>query len=281
MVKDFKNDKVLKLVHPGGFVEIHDSPMTADEVMKKNPRHCVARPNMFRFPWIVVRPESLLKPGGVFYIVPVHNIHSLPQKNRYQNQDPLLLQLVSLDSFLELTNCHQLRKQHNHTISPTRTKIDCKIEHWPEDTIFPKCLVRDTQHHDPYYSEESLVKSRLEPQLFYDSSKISFSVDSWDATFGFKVHQEPKQQPQVESFIEPRPLFSVDIASSDATQMVAFPKVESGELNSSEELKALKSCLKKDTHFKSRGLKVKFAFSDKDNEKIKEEVIIFQPIESP
>lgn len=68
---------VLKLVYPGGFVELHKNPITAGEVMKRNPRHCVTRPDVFKFPWIVVRPESVLKPGRVFYVVPYHTIHRL------------------------------------------------------------------------------------------------------------------------------------------------------------------------------------------------------------
>ncbi|KAM0944162.1 hypothetical protein DsansV1_C11g0105901 [Dioscorea sansibarensis] len=68
---------VLKLVHPGGFVEVHYGPMAAAQVMAKNPRHCVTRPDVFKFPWIVVRPESILKPGRVYFIVPFRTIHQL------------------------------------------------------------------------------------------------------------------------------------------------------------------------------------------------------------
>ncbi|KAJ0054596.1 hypothetical protein Pint_01559 [Pistacia integerrima] len=54
---------VLKLVHPGGYVEILREPITAAEVIKKNPRHSVTRPDVFQYPWIVVRPESILNLG--------------------------------------------------------------------------------------------------------------------------------------------------------------------------------------------------------------------------
>ncbi|XAR58721.1 hypothetical protein NMG60_11014220 [Bertholletia excelsa] len=67
----------LRLVYPGRYVEIHHQPITAAEVMRKNPRHCVARPDVFRFPWIVVRPESILSPGKVFYVVPHRTLHGL------------------------------------------------------------------------------------------------------------------------------------------------------------------------------------------------------------
>ncbi|RWR74353.1 hypothetical protein CKAN_00268000 [Cinnamomum micranthum f. kanehirae] len=74
-----KGESVLRLVHPGGFMEIHRRPVKASEVIEKNPRHCVTRPDVFKFPWIVVSPDSILEPGNVFYIVPNHTIYSLLQ----------------------------------------------------------------------------------------------------------------------------------------------------------------------------------------------------------
>ncbi|GFZ20136.1 hypothetical protein Acr_28g0008410 [Actinidia rufa] len=79
---------VLKLVHPGRHVEIHKEPITAAEVMRKNPRHCVTRPDVFKFPWIVVKPESILFPGTVFYIVPNQTIHRLIKARGNYNQCP-------------------------------------------------------------------------------------------------------------------------------------------------------------------------------------------------
>ncbi|KAL5834511.1 hypothetical protein ACOSQ4_014008 [Xanthoceras sorbifolium] len=83
-----KESCVLKLVYPGGVVEIHQKPITAAEVMKRNPRHCVTRPDVFRspWPWLVVRPESVLKTGRVFFIVPYHTIYRLLQPKESQDQ---------------------------------------------------------------------------------------------------------------------------------------------------------------------------------------------------
>lgn len=75
---------VIKLVYPRGHVEIHREPITAGEVMKRNPRHCVARPDIFKFPWIVIRPESVLQPGRVFFVVPRHTIYCLLQQKLFQ-----------------------------------------------------------------------------------------------------------------------------------------------------------------------------------------------------
>ncbi|GLT28191.1 hypothetical protein SLA2020_031410 [Shorea laevis] len=72
-----REEGLLKLVHPDRFVEIHMQPITAAEVMMKNPRHCIARPDVFENPWIVVRLESVLHLGRVFFIVPNHTLHKL------------------------------------------------------------------------------------------------------------------------------------------------------------------------------------------------------------
>lgn len=69
-------------------MEIHRRPVKASEVMLKNPRHCVTRPDVFKFPWIVVRPESILEPGNVFFIVPNHTIHSLLQAYESSVENP-------------------------------------------------------------------------------------------------------------------------------------------------------------------------------------------------
>ncbi|KAK6911247.1 PADRE domain [Dillenia turbinata] len=91
-----KEKAVLKLVHPGGHVELHKEPITAAEVMNKNPRHCVTRPDVFEYPWIVVRPESILFPGSIFYIVPYHTIHRLMQSSTSQGNHAHQEQVHSL-----------------------------------------------------------------------------------------------------------------------------------------------------------------------------------------
>lgn len=68
---------VLKLVYRGGVVECHRVPILAGDVLDKNPRHCIARPDVFTNPWIVVRPESILRPGDVFYVVSFRTLRSL------------------------------------------------------------------------------------------------------------------------------------------------------------------------------------------------------------
>ena len=79
---------VLKLVHAGRYVEVHREPIRAAEVMRRNPRHCVTRPDVFEFPWIVVKPESVLLPGSVFLIVPHSTIYVLIKAKGLSNQPP-------------------------------------------------------------------------------------------------------------------------------------------------------------------------------------------------
>ncbi|XVE78083.1 hypothetical protein DITRI_Ditri13aG0115400 [Diplodiscus trichospermus] len=79
----------LKLVYPGRYVEIYKEPITAAEILKKHPRHSVARPDVFEYPWIVVRPESVLKLGRVFYVVPNATIYKLIKDKGYNVQPSL------------------------------------------------------------------------------------------------------------------------------------------------------------------------------------------------
>ncbi|KAK7338938.1 hypothetical protein VNO77_19572 [Canavalia gladiata] len=79
---------VLKLVHPGRHIEVHREPIRAAEVMRKNPRHCITRPDIFKLPWIVVKPDSILLPGNVFLIVPNRTIYDLLKAKGQTYQSP-------------------------------------------------------------------------------------------------------------------------------------------------------------------------------------------------
>lgn len=83
--------QVLKIVHPGGHAELHDRPVLAAEIINRNPRCCVAHPNIFQQPWAIVAPDTTLMPGQKFYVVPVSTIRRLQKLslkyNTSQNQD--------------------------------------------------------------------------------------------------------------------------------------------------------------------------------------------------
>ncbi|KAI3806153.1 hypothetical protein L1987_22046 [Smallanthus sonchifolius] len=70
-----KEKGVLKLVHPGRHIEYHRTSIAAGEIMRKNPRHSITRPDFFKHPNTVVCPESVMVPGQVFYIIPSTTIH--------------------------------------------------------------------------------------------------------------------------------------------------------------------------------------------------------------
>ncbi|KAI5337537.1 hypothetical protein L3X38_016808 [Prunus dulcis] len=68
---------LVKIVHPGGHVELHDSPLLAAELMLRNPRCCVAHPHIFQQPWAIVAPDTMLRLGQKYYVVPISTIRKL------------------------------------------------------------------------------------------------------------------------------------------------------------------------------------------------------------
>ncbi|KAL3528943.1 hypothetical protein ACH5RR_008265 [Cinchona calisaya] len=74
-----KNTKKLfvKIIHPGGHVELHDRPILAEDIMSKNPESCVAYPYVFKQPWAIAAPNTLLLPGQKFYVVPISTVRKL------------------------------------------------------------------------------------------------------------------------------------------------------------------------------------------------------------
>ncbi|KAM7480297.1 hypothetical protein LguiA_028510 [Lonicera macranthoides] len=72
-----KKNKVLKIVHPGGHAELHDRPIVAADIIRRNPRCCLAHPNVFQQPWAIVPPDTTLMPGQKFYVVPLSTIRKL------------------------------------------------------------------------------------------------------------------------------------------------------------------------------------------------------------
>ncbi|KAL4566762.1 hypothetical protein LXL04_030885 [Taraxacum kok-saghyz] len=71
-----KNLRV-KVVHPGGHAELHDRPILAADIIRRNPRCCVAHPNVFKQPWAIVQPDTMLMPGQKVYVVPVSTVRKL------------------------------------------------------------------------------------------------------------------------------------------------------------------------------------------------------------
>ncbi|XWS16517.1 hypothetical protein CRYUN_Cryun34aG0095300 [Craigia yunnanensis] len=79
----------VKIVHPGGHVELHDRPVLAAEVIYRNPRCVVAHPHVFKQPWAIVAPETVLMPGQKFYFVPVTTIRKLQRLSDKYSPSPV------------------------------------------------------------------------------------------------------------------------------------------------------------------------------------------------
>ncbi|CAL5042238.1 unnamed protein product [Urochloa decumbens] len=68
----------VKLVFPGGHVELLDRPTPAADVMARHPRFCVARPDVFREPTgAVAAPDAVLQLGHKYYVVPCSTVRRL------------------------------------------------------------------------------------------------------------------------------------------------------------------------------------------------------------
>lgn len=76
----------VKIVHPGGRVELHERPILASDIMLQNPKCCVAYPHVFRQPWAVVTPDTMLLLGQTFYVVPVTNLRK--RQRAYMKHSP-------------------------------------------------------------------------------------------------------------------------------------------------------------------------------------------------
>ncbi|PWA82205.1 hypothetical protein CTI12_AA180260 [Artemisia annua] len=111
MRKASKDNAVIKLVRPGGIVELYKHPIKAAQVMERYPRHFVTPPDVFRFPNIVVKPESVLKPGEVFYIVPYHTIYRLLQSKGYRSHSRRYTQTDHNEAFKKKTLENVLPKE--------------------------------------------------------------------------------------------------------------------------------------------------------------------------
>lgn len=98
---------LLRIVHPGGRVEVHDRPVTAAEIMCRNPRCCVAHPFVFQQPWAVVEPDTVLMLGQKFYVVPISTIRKLQGLSPRNSPSPA--REMTIGSLLDETRNTQSR----------------------------------------------------------------------------------------------------------------------------------------------------------------------------
>ncbi|MED6111296.1 hypothetical protein PIB30_051150 [Stylosanthes scabra] len=146
-----RESDLLKLVHPGGLVELHTKPVSASDVMSRNPRHFVTRPDIFRFPWIVVSPHSILTPGNVFFIVPCRTIRNLLKKyncassSTFTNNNSMIHSCVSQEAPSRGLLLH--RCDHHHHLPDSELKPCIKKETHNTATRSRNLKVRFHQDH--------------------------------------------------------------------------------------------------------------------------------------
>ncbi|EEF35076.1 conserved hypothetical protein [Ricinus communis] len=73
-----------------GHKELHDRPVVASEIIRRNPKCVVAYPNVFQQPWAIVAPDTILMLGQKFYVLPISTIrklqrHSLKHSSSHNN----------------------------------------------------------------------------------------------------------------------------------------------------------------------------------------------------
>ncbi|KAK3193230.1 hypothetical protein Dsin_024540 [Dipteronia sinensis] len=137
-----REDDVLKLVHPGKYVEIHKQPITAARVMEKNPRHCITRPDVFEYPWIVVKSESTLILGRVYFIVPNRTIYQLLKttKSSYAGMTPKHQQHTTMSQDYHKRFRVESFSPENPKLKKS-PKVDC--QHKKQVTKLKSCLKKE------------------------------------------------------------------------------------------------------------------------------------------
>lgn len=246
MVSMAKEEDVVKLVHPGRHVEILKEPITASEVMNKNPRHCITRPDFFEFPWIVVKPESVLTPGRVYYIVPIHTIYDSMKKAGGQcNRPP---SLPSRPSNLSRTR----PTTSKHTSSPTTSCAGMTPKHRVINRGFMSC----TGAHSPL-EPVGCDPRRLKKRYSQDESCPEVVTTKYRDTY----QEFESNESLVWTMMEKR-AWQANYEQSSSFDKLSEegPKLVLGvDGDSSAQSRALKSCLRKpDSVRKSLSLRVTF-----------------------
>ncbi|PIN00077.1 hypothetical protein CDL12_27418 [Handroanthus impetiginosus] len=103
----------VKIVYPGGRVELHDQPILAAELLNRNPKCCVAHPTIFRQPYAVVSPTTTLVLGQKYYIVPISIIKKLLLKQGSIQSNDQKQKFVKKDGEMDRSFRWFIRKNRN------------------------------------------------------------------------------------------------------------------------------------------------------------------------
>ncbi|CAJ1796388.1 unnamed protein product [Sphenostylis stenocarpa] len=252
-----REKRVLKLVHPGKHIEVHREPVRAEEVMKKNPRHCITRPDVFKFPWIVVKPESVLLPGSVFLIVPNHTIYDLlkattsqsisfqsQEQSPFSQQNQRLKQDYHDSSYNGINSKPQMHNQNIRLsfLSPISQRNSNIVSETLSQDMENVCTYRERSQNQSHFEIWPKVASYEE-----NSQKRMELIDA--STFEFR--------PYFKALKYYEKYYSMDMR----TEMQDLKKNDVNiEFVSSEQVTLLKSCLRRPNSMRKK-LKLKVSFN--------------------
>ncbi|KAJ7950424.1 Odorant receptor 33c like [Quillaja saponaria] len=236
-----REEGVLKLVHPGKYVEIHREPIAATEVLRKNPRHCITRPDVFEFPWIVVKPDSVLVPGRVFFIVPNLTMYNLLKQKELSNHLPPSPPTQCLNNCVQL----QLFKQN----SPIQTYAG----------MTPK-----NQNHNKFVKKLTKMSCQVASLCEHDGDNIIEREPPVESSLKVIKYENTDQNVEQQS----RSYNDTEYEKSSKHIRVKSPKNDDNlEFMCSKQVTMMKSCLRKpDSVRKSLNLKVSFVLPIRDEE---------------
>ncbi|KAF9688387.1 hypothetical protein SADUNF_Sadunf02G0192100 [Salix dunnii] len=282
-----EEDGVLKLVHPGRFVEIHVQPIAAAQVLENNPRHSITRPDVFEYPWIVIKPDSVLRLGKVFFIVPNSTIYNLLKAHKQCHQNS-----PRQSQFSKNCASGQVQKRNSTRKPAALTAKHRNKNRWFKQSLpITSCMGTAFQEHDcdkrirnpPGKSvgmspnqHQSLpitswiVKSFQEQDCDKNGTKPA-KAESWPKFVSKyrNTHLNFEEKPQEDSTSEIRPSDHEEYRFIKTSTTAGFPRKNDIELdyNCMEEVITLKPCLRKqDSARKLLQLKVSFILPDKDEE---------------
>ncbi|KAL3518000.1 hypothetical protein ACH5RR_020589 [Cinchona calisaya] len=120
---------LIRIVHLDGYVEELTGPVTAREVLKKNPNHVLSKPTsqgMVRR-ILILSPNSELKRGSIYFLIPSS---SLPEKKKNPNL-PKKSSTAAKKSKIDITDCdNHLKEVTSHKKFSRRDRRRCRVGVW-------------------------------------------------------------------------------------------------------------------------------------------------------
>ncbi|PNY02694.1 hypothetical protein L195_g026013 [Trifolium pratense] len=271
MMKSIKRESgVLKLVHAGRHIEIHTEPIIASEVMKRNPRHSVTRPDVFEFPWIVVKPESILVPGSVFLIVPNHTIYNLLKaKGQCNYHSPSFDQDVAISNWFGVDHVkHNVTHVSAHWTQPScsMSRDSISIEDDYENPNMSNLLTRFSRLNPQYSPNNRVDCSKFKYDDSEENDEICTKVDGYEDTQKRSMEHESLDEPSLE-FTPYRAVQYYQNHYKGGIDLEMAKKDVNLEFVASEQVNNLKSCLRRPNSIRRLlNLKVSFDINIRERE---------------